>query len=160
MRISPKLKLLTESKTATENKMENPNEPDYSKWTKGRDQSIKSAIARELVRDVKQSIPDSNPSSWWMLPSDAQEQRHQCQKESTELNSTSDIELTLPSSPLRTFLRQHNQKKKNRSYVMLFFNTISCVQRWSAPTARFSPQGPFCWVIWQDLSSPKSNIWI
>lgn len=48
--------------------------PDYNKWTKGRGQSIKSAKARELVRDVKQSIPDSNPSSWWMLPSDAQEQ--------------------------------------------------------------------------------------
>lgn len=61
-----------------------------------------------MERDVKQSIPDSNHHSptlrkelmhaakWWW----AQEQGHHYQKQDAELDSTSHIELALPSNPL------------------------------------------------------------
>lgn len=90
----------------------------------------------EQEGDVKQNAPDSDHHPL-TVPKElmdaakrwsAQAQRHHYQKEDTETDSTSDIELALPPNPLRKFLREHCQEKKNGSSAMLFFNPVSCVQ--------------------------------
>lgn len=94
---------------------------------------MQSAKARKQEEDTKQSNPVNDyhclttelmdVAKWWS----AQMQRHHYQKQDTEL--ATDTKLALPPNPLRVFLSQPHHAKGKKSYPILFFNMISCVQR-------------------------------
>lgn len=124
--------------------------PDCNKRNKGRGESIlewkiqgtgegcetEHSWQQPPLLSVPQELMDA--AKRWS----GQEQTHHYQKQCTELDSTSGTELALPFNPLRNVLGQHNQAKKNRSYALLIFCTVSSVQSWSELTAKLSLQTP------------------